>query len=156
MTVVKIAHGRAWVGEKPVSLLNGAFHYWRHHPQSWEPILNSILEMGLETIDTYINWEFHEFKQGRFDFTGQTDPRRDLRAFLELTRQKGLWLVVRPGPFIYSEWVNMGVPTDVAAFHRMHPYFVERAGGVYWRTVQFAQALPGIQRRTHHHAAGRE
>ena len=129
MTTVKIAHGRAWVGEKPVSLLNGAVHYWRHHPQSWEPILNSILDMGLETIDSYINWEFHEVEQGQLDFTGQTDPRRDLRAFLELTRKKGLWLIVRPGPFIYSESVNMGVPTDVAAFHRMHAYFVERAAG---------------------------
>jgi len=129
MTSVKIGRGRAWVGEKPVSLLNGAVHYWRHHPQSWEPILDSILEMGLETIDTYINWEFHEFEQGKLDFNGQTDRRRDLAAFLELTRQKGLWLIVRPGPFIYTEWVNMGVPTDVAAFHRMHPYFIERASG---------------------------
>ncbi len=129
MTTVKIANGKAWVGNTPVSLLNGAVHYWRLNPASWGIILDAVRDMGLETIDTYINWQFHELQPGQCDFTGETDERRNLQAFLELTKQMGLWLVVRPGPFIYSESVNMGVPTDVARYHRMHPYFVERASG---------------------------
>lgn len=127
MAKVKISKGRAWIDNQPVSLLSGAFHYWRHHPNSWEPILDAIIDMGLETIDIYICWEFHEYEQGVLDFEGKTDPRRNLTGFLKLVKEKGLYLIARPGPFIYTEWVNMGVPTDVAKYHRMHPYFIERA-----------------------------
>jgi hypothetical protein len=128
MKTVKIAKGRAWVGDQPVSLLNGAVHYWRHNPNSWDAILNSIRDMGIETLDIYIDWEFHEYEHGKFDFEGVTDPRRNLKGFLELTKKRGFWMVVRPGPFIYSEWVNMGVPTDAVKYHRLHPYFTQRAG----------------------------
>ena len=71
------------VGERKASLLSGTFHYWRVHPESWPIVLHSIQEMGLETIETYIPWQYHELKPGRYDFTGQTDSRRDLAGFLK-------------------------------------------------------------------------
>ena len=131
---VKIEKGYVWVGDRRASLLSGAVHYWRLHPNSWKAILQSIKDMGLETIETYIPWEFHELEKGIFDFTGETNSRRDLAGFLELVKETGFWLIVRPGPYIYSEWPNMGVPTDVAKYHRMHPYFTERAA-VYIREL---------------------
>ena len=92
------------------------------------------MEMGLETIETYIPWEFHEIEKDVFDFTGETDSRRNLAGFIQLTRDLGLWLIARPGPYIYSEWVNMGVPTDVARYHRLHKEFTSRASN-YIRAV---------------------
>jgi hypothetical protein len=124
---VRIEKGRVKVGDRTASLLSGAVHYWRLHPNSWRPVLNAIKDMGLETIETYIPWEFHELRKDVFDFNGETDSRRNLAGFLELVRELGFWLIVRPGPYIYSEWPNMGVPTDVARFHRMHPEFTSRA-----------------------------
>ena len=131
---VSIHKGRIRVGDREAPLLSGAVHYWRLHPGSWEQVLLSTKDMGLETIETYIPWEFHEIEKNAFDFTGETDSRRDLVGFLEMTREMGFWLVVRPGPYIYSEWVNMGVPTDVAGYHRLHEEFTSRASN-YIRAV---------------------
>ena len=131
---VSIHKGRVRVGDREAPLLSGAVHYWRLHPASWEQVLLSTKDMGLETIETYIPWEFHEIEKNAFDFTGETDSRRDLVGFLEMTREMGFWLVVRPGPYIYSEWVNMGVPTDVAGYHRLHEEFTSRASN-YIRAV---------------------
>lgn len=126
-TKVYVHRGRIMVGDREVSLLSGAVHYWRLHPQSWTAVLRSVKDLGLETIDTYIPWEFHEIRKNEFDFTGETDSRRNLLTFMQLTRKMGLWIIARPGPFIYSEWVNMGIPTDVAGYHRLHKQFTARA-----------------------------
>lgn len=131
---ISIHKGRVLVGDREAPLLSGAVHYWRLHPASWEQVLLSTRDMGLETVETYIPWEYHEVEKNNFDFTGETDSRRDLVGFLELTREMGFWLVVRPGPYIYSEWVNMGVPTDVAGYHRLHEVFTGRASN-YIRAV---------------------
>ncbi len=134
MTQVKIHKGYVKVGDRRASMLSGAVHYWRLHPNSWRPILQAIKDMGLETVETYICWDFHEIEKDVFDFTGKTDSRRNLVGFMELVKEMGFWIVLRPGPFIYSEWMHMGVPQDVAKYHRMHPEFTKRAA-IYIREV---------------------
>ncbi len=124
---VKIEDGGVTVGDRFVPLLSGTFHYWRVHPESWKDVLASIQDMGLQIIETYIPWEYHENKPGEFDFIGKSDNRKDLIGFLDMCREMNFWLLIRPGPFIYSEWVNMGVPDDVLAYHRLHPQFKQRA-----------------------------
>ena len=49
--------------------ISGEFHYWRNNKEHWQTILDSILEMGLDTIATYVPWQFHEKKQDEFDFS---------------------------------------------------------------------------------------
>jgi beta-galactosidase GanA len=110
--------------------------------------------MGLETIDTYVPWEYHEIEKNEFDFTGETDSRRNLLAFMELTQELGLWVIARPGPYIYSEWVNMGVPTDVAKFHRLHEQFTARANE-YIRAVSRCWS-PSATWRSDHPAAAND
>ncbi len=44
------------------------------------------------------------------DFTGATDPRRDLRGLLQITHALGFKLILRPGPVIRNEWRNGGYP----------------------------------------------
>ena len=58
--------------------------------------------LGINTIDIYIPWNWHELQESQFDFDGHTNPRRDLRALLKLLAAKNLKLIARPGP-LHSE-----------------------------------------------------
>ncbi len=127
MAQVRIERGCVFIDGRRVPLVSGSVHFWRLDRGSWGPVLDAVADLGLEVIDTYVAWEFHETEPDVFDFQGSTDPRRNLDGFLRLAREQGLWVIIRPGPYIYAEWPNMGVPTDVAAYHRAHPRFRERA-----------------------------
>ena len=113
MPRARIADRRIWVGEQSRALLSGEVHFWRLDPRTWPSVLARARELGLEMLSTYVCWDFHELAPGRFDLEGETDPRRNLAAFLELVRDEGLWLLLRPGPYIYAEWPNSGVPERV-------------------------------------------
>ncbi|MSR78265.1 MAG: hypothetical protein EXS63_08615 [Candidatus Omnitrophica bacterium] len=123
MPKVQIKNKEIWVGGKNIPLISGEVHYWRLNPQYWSDVLDQVRGMGLRMISTYVPWEFHEHQRGKFDFTGRTNPCRNLKAFLDLTRKKGFWVIIRPGPYIYSEWPNDGVPDYAHQYHRLHPKF---------------------------------
>jgi hypothetical protein len=127
MPTVRITDKKVWVDDVDISLLSGEVHYWRLDPANWQPVLRRAHEMGLEVIATYVCWDFHELEPGRYDFRGETDPRRDLLRFLDLMTAEGFWIILRPGAYIYSEWRNNGVPDDAARFHRLDRDFQERA-----------------------------
>ncbi|HEY2592570.1 MAG TPA: beta-galactosidase [Chloroflexota bacterium] len=127
MPTVRIADRRLWVGEQSRLLLSGEVHYWRLDASVWAAVLRRVRELGLDVLSTYVPWNFHEVSAGVFDFTGASDPRRDLRAFLRLAEASGFWVLLRPGPYIYAEWPNSGIPDRVVPFHRLHPEFVREA-----------------------------
>ena len=127
MPEVRIAHKRVWVGDEARALVHGEVHYWRLSPACWGDVLDATTALGLDIISTYIAWQFHELAPGEFDFRGATDPRRDLVRFLELAAARGLWVLLRPGPYIYAEWRNSGVPDRVVRYHRSHPEFRHEA-----------------------------
>jgi hypothetical protein len=127
MSHVKINSKQLQVGDQTIPLLSGEVHYWRLEPDAWRPSLARVREMGLSTVATYICWDYHQLPDGRFDFHGRTNPRRNLVAFLDLLTEEGFWIILRPGPYIYSEWRNNGVPDEAAQYHRLHPTFLEMA-----------------------------
>src|SRR5215217_5646239 len=127
MPTVTIAEKKVWVDDVSIPLLSGEVHYWRLDPANWQSALRRVREMGLQIIATYVCWDFHELEPGRYDFSGKTDPRRNLLGFLDLLTSEGFWIILRPGPYIYSEWRNNGVPDDAARLHRLDPAFQERA-----------------------------
>ncbi|MEV0227540.1 beta-galactosidase family protein [Streptomyces sp. NPDC050704] len=89
---------------RPVRLLSGALHYFRVHEEQWGHRLAMLRAMGLNSVETYVPWNLHEPRPGRF---------RDVRAlgrFLDAAREAGLWAIVRPGPYICAEWENGGLP----------------------------------------------
>lgn len=127
MSDVRISEKKIIAGDEQLSLLSGEVHYWRLAPEAWRPVLRRVREMGLRIVASYVCWEFHELEPGRFDFQGATDPRRNLPAFLDLLTEEDFWIILRPGPYIYSEWLNGGVPNHAARYHRLHPAFLAAA-----------------------------
>lgn len=127
MPRVEIRKGSVWVGKRRIPLLSGEVHYWRLNPHYWRDVLKQVRQMGIEVVASYVPWDYHEYARGKFDFTGRTDQTRNLKRFLELTREKGFWVVIRPGPYIYSEWPNEGIPGYAYKYHRLHPTFLKYA-----------------------------
>ncbi len=127
MASIKIDNGKLHLDKETLSLISGEFHYWRIDPLYWDRILDTIEEMGLQFIATYISWDFHLTEQGELDFEGKTNPRRNLKAFLDLTQKRGFKLFIRPGPYIYSEWKNLGIPDEAAKHHRFSSSFLDLA-----------------------------
>lgn len=135
---VKINERKVKVGAKDINLLSGEIHYWRLDPKNWRSIIKRVTQMGLDVVATYVCWEFHETSPGVYDFLGNSDPRRDLKNFLSILQDEGLWVILRPGPYIYSEWKNNGVPNSAAKYHRLHPEFQELALPYMKAVTEFA------------------
>jgi beta-galactosidase len=91
-------------------IYSGTLHFFRTPPETWNKRLRDIKEACCNTVDTYVAWNWHEPREGEFDFQGKTDPRRNLEGFLELVEKNGLYAIVRPGPYICAEWRNGGIP----------------------------------------------
>lgn len=127
MRKVELRQNQIWVGKTKIPLISGEVHYWRLNPSYWKTVLQKVREMGIDVISTYVPWDYHEHKRGQFDFTGKSDETRNLKGFLELSRKLGFWLIIRPGPYIYSEWPNDGIPTYAYHHHRLHPKFLAYA-----------------------------
>ncbi len=95
---------------EPFFIHSAAFFYYRVPRDLWEVSLERYRALGINTIDIYIPWNWHELSDGEFDFDGHTNSRRDLRGLLKLLANKNLKLIARPGPLILNEWRLGGYP----------------------------------------------
>ncbi|MDH6111228.1 beta-galactosidase [Kitasatospora sp. MAP12-15] len=91
---------------RPLRILSGALHYFRVLPEQWDARLALLRAMGLNTVETYVAWNLHEPRPGRYDFSG----RLDLVRFIRAAAAQGLQVLVRPGPYICAEWELGGLP----------------------------------------------
>ncbi len=107
-----IKEGRFYLDETPISLIGGSVHYWRLDRSLWPDILDRVKEMGFHTICTYIPWSVHEIARDEFDF-GAIDANLDIDAFLVLCEEKGLHVLLRPGPHVNSEITYFGFPKRI-------------------------------------------
>lgn len=101
-------------------MIGGEIHYWRVQRQYWETILDSSKSLGVEVVGTYVPWSFHETAEGQYDFSLLND-------FLDRLDAHGFKVFIRPGPYIYSEWHNMGLPDHAVPYHKLHPEFQRKA-----------------------------
>jgi hypothetical protein len=108
--VVVNTHPEYWVDGKPFFEHAAAFFYHRIPRDRWAEELVRLKSMGINTIDLYPIWNWHQPEEGVLDFDGRTSPRRDLRYLLRLIDVMGFKLTFRPGPFFCSEWRNGGYP----------------------------------------------
>jgi hypothetical protein len=95
---------------KPFFLYGAAFFYERLPRELWASSMDELQALGINTLDLYVPWNWHETSDGAFDFDGHTNPRRDLDTVLRLARAHGFAIVLRPGPVIRNEWRNGGYP----------------------------------------------
>ena len=116
---ITIADGQFLIDGRVERLYGGAVHYWRLERNLWDLVLQQVKDLGFTMISIYIPWEVHELDPGVFDF-GQQDPRTDIDAFLTLCEEKGLRIVVRPGPQINSELTWFGYPKRILADAELH------------------------------------
>ncbi|HZV77057.1 MAG TPA: amino acid permease [Candidatus Babeliales bacterium] len=98
------------VDGRPFFLYGAAFFYERIPREQWRASLLAYRQLGINTIDLYVIWNWHEPSEDVWDFTGTTDPQRDLIALLKLTHEMGFKLILRAGPVIRNEWRNGGYP----------------------------------------------
>ena len=98
------------VNGRPFFVYGAAFFYERIPRSQWRDALLSYRRIGINTIDLYVIWNWHEPSEGAFDFDGHSNPRRDLLGVLRICRELGLKIVLRPGPVIRNEWRNGGYP----------------------------------------------
>ncbi len=103
--------GRFWLDGQPFQIRSGSIHYARVPRAYWRQRLEMARAMGLNTVTTYVFWNLSEPKPGDFDFSG----RRDVAAFVRMAGQLGLHVIVRPGPYVCSEWDLGGIPSWLLA-----------------------------------------
>ena len=92
-----------------------------------EPFIQMCKALGMNAVCIYIFWNIHEQREGQFDFTGNND----VAEFCRLAQKNGLYVIVRPGPYVCAEWEMGGLPwwllkkKDIKLRER-DPYFMER------------------------------
>ncbi|MBP3246290.1 MAG: beta-galactosidase, partial [Prevotella sp.] len=83
--------------------------------------------LGMNTLCIYVFWNIHEQREGQFDFT----DNNDVAEFCRLAQKNGMYVIVRPGPYVCAEWEMGGLPwwllkkKDIRLRER-DPYFLER------------------------------
>ncbi|HEV3157999.1 MAG TPA: amino acid permease [Candidatus Baltobacteraceae bacterium] len=98
------------VDGKPFFVNGAAFFYERLPRSQWDDDLARLKALGVNTLDLYVIWNWHELSDGAFDFDGHTSPRRDLHTLMRLIQKYGFHVILRPGPVIRNEWRNAGYP----------------------------------------------
>lgn len=102
------------LNNKNITLYSGAMHYFRIPRQHWQDRLKKLRAAGLNTVETYIPWNLHEPENEVYDFgNGGSDfqPFLDLEEYLRLAQEEDLFVIIRPGPYICSEWEWGGFPS---------------------------------------------
>jgi beta-galactosidase len=91
---------------RPFVIRCGEIHFTRVPREYWTHRLQMCKAMGLNTVCVYLFWNFHEWEEGRFDWSGPAD----VPQFCRLAQEEGLWVLLRPGPYSCAEWEMGGLP----------------------------------------------
>ena len=82
-------------------------HYSRVPSFYWKDRLTKMYAAGLNAVQTYVPWNFHESSPGEYNFEGDHDVVR----FIQTAQEVGLLVILRPGPYICAEWDMGGLPS---------------------------------------------
>jgi beta-galactosidase len=93
---------------KPFQIISGEMHPARIPKEYWRHRIQMAKAMGCNTIAAYVFWNYHEQAAGVFDFTTEN---RNVAEFIRTCQQEGMWVLLRPGPYVCAEWDFGGLPT---------------------------------------------
>ncbi|XP_055473119.1 beta-galactosidase-1-like protein isoform X1 [Psammomys obesus] len=105
--VVDRQHDRFLLNGVPFRYISGSLHYFRVPPVLWADRLLKMKLSGLNAVQFYVPWNYHEAEPGVYNFNGS----RDLIAFLNEAAKVNLLVILRPGPYICAEWEMGGLPS---------------------------------------------
>lgn len=126
---------------KPFQYVSGSFHYFRALPDVWAERLDTMQSAGLNAIDTYIEWSFHNPEENVYDFKGIAD----LVRFLQLAKDRNLHVILRPGPYICAERDNVSIDHRDPTLIGLTGIQFNLQGGIpYWLFSKY----PNIKLRT--------
>ena len=91
---------------KPFQIISGEMHFARIPREYWRDRLRMARAMGLNTVATYIFWNYHEPEKGHYLFEGNAD----VATFVKIAQEEGLWIIIRPSPYACAEWEFGGYP----------------------------------------------
>ena len=120
-------NGTFLLNGKPFVVKAAEIHYPRIPKPYWDHRIKMCKALGMNTVCIYIFWNIHEQREGEFDFTGNND----VAEFCRLAQRNGMYVIVRPGPYVCAEWEMGGLPwwllkkKDIKLRER-DPYFMER------------------------------
>nr|XP_036864538.1 beta-galactosidase isoform X1 [Manis javanica] len=106
MFQIDYSHNRFLKDGQPFRYISGSIHYFRIPSFYWKDRLLKMKMAGLNAIQTYVPWNFHEPQPGQYQFSGE----HDVEHFLQLAHELGLLVILRPGPYICAEWDMGGLP----------------------------------------------
>ena len=92
---------------KPFRIISGEMHPARIPREYWQHRIRMARAMGCNTIAVYVFWNYHEAEPGHFDFS---TGNHDIAAFIRLCKAEGMWVLLRPGPYVCAEWDWGGLP----------------------------------------------
>lgn len=126
-TTFEVGNQTFLLNGKPFVVKAAELHYPRIPKPYWENRIRLCKALGMNTICLYVFWNYHEQEKDHFDFTGQ----KDLAEFCRLAQKNGMYVIVRPGPYVCAEWEMGGLPwwllkkKDIK-LRDNDPYFLER------------------------------
>jgi beta-galactosidase len=91
---------------KPFVIRTGEMHFTRVPRAYWRHRLRLLKAMGMNAVCAYLFWNYHEFEPGKFTWSGEADAAQ----FCRIAQEEGLWVVLRPGPYVCAEWDGGGLP----------------------------------------------
>ena len=111
---------------KPFTVKAAEVHYTRIPREYWEHRIQMCKALGMNSICIYIFWNAHEPQEGVYDFSGNND----VAAFVRLAQKHGMFVIVRPGPYVCAEWEMGGLPwwllkKEDIKLRDLDPYFME-------------------------------
>ena len=112
-----VANGLFVLDGQPFQVLAGEMHYPRIPRELWRDRMQKLKSLGLNTLTTYVFWNAHEPQPGQFEFSGNLD----VAAYIRTAQEEGLWVNLRPGPYVCAEWDGGGIPAWVLSDPDIEP-----------------------------------
>jgi beta-galactosidase len=98
------------IGKETYHPFAAELHYFQIEKRYWSICFERIKRAGFRIISTAVPWNLHQDNSKHFDFNGFDDPKKDLIVFLELAREFGFKVILRPGPWVAGQIKNGGLP----------------------------------------------